>query len=106
MLAGALNCGVLFLRYIPTEVTVGLLVWIGVVITALAFDEDMHSHKAHGIVTDSAGGGCARRAAVATSARTAAAAAARTKRWLGARESSPALRAAWSMTCGACERMR
>jgi AGZA family xanthine/uracil permease-like MFS transporter len=32
-----------------TEVTVGLLIWIGVVITALAFDEDLHSRKAHGL---------------------------------------------------------
>ena len=47
--AAVLNAGILFLKYIPTDVTVGLLVWIGVVITALAFDEDMHSCKAHGI---------------------------------------------------------
>jgi len=40
---------VLFLAYIPTEVVVGLLIWIGVVITALAFDEELHSRKAHGL---------------------------------------------------------
>ena len=47
--AAVINAGIIFLKYIPTEVTVGLLVWIGIVITALAFDEDMHTSKAHGI---------------------------------------------------------
>ena len=47
--AAVINAGIVFLKYIPTEVTVGLLVWIGIVITALAFDEDMHTSKAHGI---------------------------------------------------------
>jgi len=49
LFAALCNAGVLFLKYIPTEVAVGLLIWIGVVITALAFDENLHSRKAHGL---------------------------------------------------------